>query len=275
VSEPINVIEFKDVYLQEEVEGVNRLTEKIENSINQSIINAGDERIDTLINRIERLMKARILKDWGVKKEILEQDHNVTKRIMQAMDYFLERDQARFSKMENEINQYFELLKDVDLPETIFKSKKLTPQAVLFYISYFIPGLLFFIPGLVGNFIPYKLSILSARGWSRNKEYRGAAGFLAGILIFIFFYCLEFMMLKDFTKSLWIPIVSIIAMPFLGIFTFYYWRKLSRFYCKIIFTFSKRQIFIRRLLARRNSIIRELEFARQEFLEAERNRPAL
>jgi hypothetical protein len=64
-------------------------------------------------------------------------------------------------------------------------------------------------------------------------------------------------------------------MPFLGIFTFYYWRKLSRFYCKIIFTFSKRQIFIRRLLARRNSIIRELEFARQEFLEAERNRLAL
>jgi hypothetical protein len=266
VSEPIHVTEFRD-----NEDGVNRLTSKMEDSINQSIINAGDERKDTLINRIERLMKARILKDWGVNQKMLEQDHYVTKRIMKAMDYFLQKDPVRFSKLESEINQYFELLKDVDLPETIFKSKKLTPQAVLLYLSYFVAGFPVFVLGLAGNFIPYKLSILSARWWSGNKEYRGAAGFVAGILIFSISYCLEFIMVINFTINLWIPVVSIIAMPFLGIFTFYYWRKLSRFYYKVIFTFSKRQIFIRRLLARRNSIIHELELARQEFLEGERN----
>jgi hypothetical protein len=258
------------VYKEDQVAAVKKLTEEIESRLDRQTINAGNERFDGLVIRIEKLMKARVLKDWGGSKDELEKQHVITKGITDAVHYFEEKDPVRFSKMEQEINEYFERLKDVDLPETIFESRRLNAGAVFLYLSYFLAGLPFFAFGFINNIIPYELSFLIARLSSGLKEYRGAIGFAAGTFIFLFFYFLEFIFVYWIFNHWLIPLICIVVTPFLGIFAFYYWKKVKRFYYKVVFSFAKKRFFIQNLLAKRNYIISELEVAQQEFLKKDR-----
>jgi len=267
IDSPIVVKDFEKAFHHDNIEGVRLLTGEIESRINNQIINAGNEQIDTLVRRIERLMKAQVLKDWGVSRDELEKDYLATKRIAEAVNYFQQKDPALFSRVEGDLNEYFERLNEVDLPENIFISRRLSMKSLFLYVSYFLIGLPFFLFGFLNNIIPYKISRVVAQLSSGLKEYRGAIGLAAGTFIFLGFYFLEFFAVYKILGEILLPVLYVVAAPFLGIFSFYYWRKVKRFYYKVVFAFSRKKFLIRNLLAARSRIIQELERARREFLE--------
>ncbi|HEX9649333.1 MAG TPA: 1-acyl-sn-glycerol-3-phosphate acyltransferase [Cyclobacteriaceae bacterium] len=268
IGEPIPVKNFEAIYRNDEREAVSQLTKLIENKIEEQIINAGDKNLDKLIVNIEKLMKNRILMEWGVSKNDPEFDHEAAKRIAEAVHYFRDHDPDRFSKIEKHINNYFEAIKDVDLPENIFESKRLSLKAFFLYTTYFLSGLPVFLFGFLNNIIPYQISILVAQMSSGLKEYRGAIGFTAGTFIFLFFYGSGFYLIFHLTHIFMLALIYVLLAPVSGIFAFYYRKKLLRFYYKVVFTFSRKKYLIQHLISLRNNIISQLETARKVFLQA-------
>ncbi len=272
IDTPIKTINYKEQYAIDNFKAAENLTEEIRSRLEGLVIAIEDERSDVLIKDIEMIYKYTLSKDLGISKNDKLSDFNITKNIIDTVNYYLENDIQRVESIRLRIKHYIDDLNllglnDIDLAKnrknrSFFKSN----IQALFTI---ILGSPIYLYGLLNNYLPFKIPGWLAKKISNNIEFRGAISMVGGIFTFLIFYTLQITLVWKYTHIKWLTITYGISLPLSGLFTYWYFHTTNEIRNKwlLLILFYKKSVSISNLIIEREQIIAEFDKARKQYAE--------
>lgn len=282
VGETIDVKEFAQKYAENQEETIQELTALIKQRLeNETIITHTDEQ-DALAKQIEMIYKPQLFADIPSENVREEEDFLISKAIVDAVQYFEEKQPERVQSFQPQINAYLRNLKRLNLNDEVFSKTKRKGNVLsesIISALYFLIGFPFFLYGLINNYVPYIIpSHIAARivKWTDTDEYTAPVMMTSGVLTFGFFYTLQTWLCYYFTQNIWIALAYLLTLPLTGFFAlaYAYRRKNSRDRWRLLTLFYKRADLVSHVVAQRIALIKELESAKEEYwayLEANPN----
>ncbi len=274
-SEPIDVQQYTEKYKTEGFAAAEALTEEIRRRLEDQLIHIADEETDRLVADIERLHKHDLLKERGISKDDKQAEFELTKRIVQTVNHFREKDPERVARISAELKNYFRKLEELGLSDRVVRGGQRGGRLrknlkELLFIVFGFPVYVF---GLLHNYLPFISASLIAKKLVKQIEFRGAVGAAAGMLLFLIWYTtLAIASWKflhtwaPFDRPGWTFLLYFISWPATGLFAWYYYR--SVYYISkrwlMMSLFYKRTSLIAELVLQREKLVKEFEKAVEE-----------
>jgi len=264
---PISVSEFRKLYEDNEMTGVQELTDEIRKRLKKLLIIVKDEKLDHLITQIENLYRSQ-LRDESLQIHKAAQDFYLSKQIVKAVKYIQRNFPDKAINFEVKISNYFNRLKQLKLRDTQIRARGIRIE-IWTNIFYFVLGFPIFIYGYLTNVIPYKISEFLSKKIIVRKDFIGSMKLAFGMFVFFLFYIVEISFLGTHTDWYWAVLFAITLYP-AGIFTIHY---LKQYYyvkdtIRYINLFVKKSDLITNLKLIRKELIDELDEGKEMYLNA-------
>ncbi|HET6992268.1 MAG TPA: 1-acyl-sn-glycerol-3-phosphate acyltransferase, partial [Bacteroidia bacterium] len=248
-SEPINVADYLEKYKTEGFAAAEDLTEEIRKRLEEQMIHTSDEETDRLVADIERLYKNDLMKEQGISKDDKEAAFELSRRIVLTVNFFREREPERVEEMTKNIGMYFQKLQELGISDKVIKGGRSGSRWLknLKEVLFIVFGFPFFIYGLLHNYLCFFIASFLSKKLVNQKEYKGAIGAAAGMLLYLIWYIfLGIFFWKFFhhhaigNRPGWEWFAYFISWPVTGLFAWYYyinfryinkrWLMMSMFY---------------------------------------------
>jgi glycerol-3-phosphate O-acyltransferase/dihydroxyacetone phosphate acyltransferase len=218
IGTPIKAADYKEAYEQDKWQVVNDLTSDLEKELKEQIIVLEDQSEIEVIAQIENLLldQPTVLEaqDWyGRRKEINE-----------LVRRFKQKDISSYSSFKTRLHLYFGSLDRLGLKyrnEGIKTGLHITNNNIIktFLLIFGFP---FFTFGSILHFLPFFITIISAKSFVKRVDFMGSILLIFGLLIFSIFGFVEAWLLHRLIGNIYITLGFIIAWPTLGLFTYGY-----------------------------------------------------
>ena len=263
----INVMDFAEQHKQDAFKAAQALTDLIRKRMEEHIIAIEDADTDRLVKNIETVYKSKLLQERPTKEE----DFAMTKRIVEAVNYFKAKQPQRVQRVSQMANNYFTDLDRLDLNDYLMKNFSKSRSVFFrstYTLAYLILGFPFWLFGAANNYLPYKLPYYITRAVTKKQDWHGALFVGSGVITFIIFYSFQIYLVHRLFHLLFITLGYFIFLPVTGYFAFAYHRRFTNLRGKwLVFNlFMKRSTLISRLITMRQQIISEFDQGRVEFL---------
>lgn len=216
----IPVKDYLEEYKENNTLGINSLTNAIKDGILPLIVNipySGKE-----YEAVDFLTEINF-NDENTKEDLeLEEKVSLDQKIVENIKRFQGTDEETFSKLIHDTLLYKKLLKTVRTDDYSIQRIQLKKSFVRINVLLVLAFPLYIL-GVLLNYIPYKLPYLTTRN-IKDVQFYATMYFAVGSLISIpLFYVIYFFILLNFFNVL-ASLLILIAIGFLGIFSYDYWR---------------------------------------------------
>ena len=265
IGKPIQVSEYKDIYLKDPKEGVLQLTERVKTELEKRIVIIEDERFEKLIQQIEILYRST-LRDETTQQGKATQDFFLSKDMVKAVEYYAKNDPKLLKEFEQKITYYLNALKDLKIRDTQIRTSSISFR-FMWTMLYFIAGFPLFLYGFITNILPYKLAAFISSKIFIREDFVGSIKLAVGMFVFLLLYGLEAFVFGAFTHVLWGVLVCVSLYPS-GLFTIDYIKT----YYKVRGTVKYMKLFMQKsnlvihLKTTRQELVEELELRKKEFI---------
>lgn len=269
-GKPLESDHYSDEYRKDEILTAKKLTENIEKSIKNLIIDIDKDEYEVLVKRVESLYKTQLLKITPDNDNDIFANVEASQKIYSAIKHFQKEDPTFFYATKTKIDEYFLNLKAMNISDkSIEKGSKNDNILGYFVKSIFILiiGFPIWLFGYTNSYIPYKTPRFIALKITDSEAFYGALLMSLGTFSFIIFYSLIIVLVWEVTKNPAFTICYAITLPLSSLFTIFYARIARRLYYNWQFAskfFSKQKVLIK-LMSDRNDIIQELEIISERF----------
>lgn len=271
IKEPIEVKDWKELYLKDEREASESLTEKIKEQLHDQIIITQDAEEDNLLERIEDVYKGRLLDkfDWDAKDA--EANFQASKGLEQALRYFKETDADRVAELKNKLENYFHNLDQLRLNDNLFENTQERSsflQAGLKQLGYLTLGFPVWLYGFFNNYLPYTLPSRLAYLISKEEGYIAPIMMFIGTLTFPLFYSGQIWAMQEYIGIGWLTILYALSLPLTGLFTLAYWTNAqnTKDQWTLFSKFYKTGDMVAQIIRQRTDIVEVLDVAKLEYL---------
>lgn len=270
LEEPIRVGDFKSLHEENGSKASQELTETIRVQLERLIIAVNDAHSDELVKNVELLYKSKRLKELGFSEKDKEADFELTKKIVEVIQYYLENEPERSESMRNRIQDYLRRLDQLGLDDEVIGKKQSGKSFVESSIRHYlivVLGFPLYVYGLLWNYLPFEIPAWIARKVTRSIEYRGPIGMVLGIFTFSIFYSVEVYWFWKFTQQLWFTLLFALSLPVSGFFTYWYYHTLGDIRAKWMFMmlFYRKNTLIAALIQQRKELLQEFVKVREEY----------
>lgn len=266
MDKPIEVLDFAELHKQDRFKAAHALTDLIRQRLEHHIIAIDDSDTDRLVKNIETVYKSKLFLD----KPTREEDFSMTKRIVDAVNYFKQNQPERVQRISKMADDYFTALDRLNLNDHLLKdfSKSRSVFFRSFYtLAYLVLGFPFWLFGFINNYLPYKLPYYITKRLTEKDAWHGAMYLGMGVFTFVIFYSVQIYAVHRLFHDPLITLGYFIFLPITGFFAYYYSRRFTNLRGKwLVFNiFMKRSTLISRLITMRQEIIAEFEKGKVEF----------
>jgi glycerol-3-phosphate O-acyltransferase/dihydroxyacetone phosphate acyltransferase len=266
---PIESDDYINEYKKDEFSAAKNLTNEIEKSIKNLIIDIDKEEYDVLVARVESLYKSKLIENSIDENEPFP-EIKISQRIYEAIKHFQKNDADLFRQIKAKIDDYFLNLKSMKISDRAIEKGGQLGNILQYFVKsilILILGFPIWLFGYINSYIPYRVPRFIALKITNSEAFYGALLMSLGTFSFIIFYSLLIYLTWFFSHS---PIFSIcygVALPLTGFFTIFYARIARRFYYnwQFISKFYSSQNLLVQLVSDRNNIIKELEIIAGKF----------
>ncbi len=276
IGKPIEVKDYKNQYEEDSFQAVQQLTEAIKTQLEDLTITTQNEAEDQLAQHIETLYKRKLSEEIKLSDQKKEQEHLITKGIVDALQHFALHDPERVKRFEKDLQRYLTDLDRLDLNDEVFSKKPKKKKGILWAsvqtALYFVLGFVPFLYGLLNNYVPYIIPSQIAYKivkLSKVEEYIAPVMMLSGVFTFSFFYILQTWLVHWFVGDFWITLAYFLSLPLSGFFALFYANYLNdtRDNWRLLGLFFKRADLVANLVSQRKALINTLEQAKKEYLK--------
>ena len=273
VEELIDVQQYKHEYGKDNRNAVRMLTQKIQDNLEKNLIITSDQQEDQFIREVEAIYKNELVADLNLDPKL--HSFTLTKGIEEAVNHFEDLDKTWLDNLKEKVAAYSLRLRNHNLEDRFFARNKKEDKSIftdsVLRILFVILGFPFYLYGLITNFIPYDLPNRIAHAMTNDEEYLGPIKMTSGILTFSSFYILLIYLFQRFVVDgnwFWTNLFAL-SLPLAGFFAMWYYERLQNFksHRRLISLFYKEPELIGELLHERKSIIKELDWGKEQFLK--------
>lgn len=269
VDKPIAVSEYTTLHATDETKAVDQLTDRIRESLEQHMISIGDGETDALVHNIEKLYKQKLLRDRGFVRDDKEKDFQLTRRIVETVAHYSEKDPARVERMREAIDRYLANVKRIGINDRLLDTSRERSSRTgknIAELTFVVFGFPFFLYGAVFNILPYLL-VRRLRKISGDPQFEGSIALAAGMIVFLLWYILIGVLSWKLVYAGWPSLLFTASLLPLGTWAFYYYIVLRHIGKRWFFAslFYKHAKLIAELIVEREAIISEFDKAADEF----------
>jgi len=189
-GKPISLVDFKKMYLVDEVQTVNHITNEIEIALNKLTTNVNELEIADLVECLELIYKKELILELGLELESKQDDFSVTKGLINAVEWYQERYPEKVDQFRTMIAQYLHRLEALNIQESYLGpgGRELTLMNRLKALGFLILGFPIFVWGILHNYLPYKFPRWFASKTHAAKSQIAPFKLLSGIPVFLLYY---------------------------------------------------------------------------------------
>ncbi|MCU0389800.1 MAG: lysophospholipid acyltransferase family protein [Thermoflexibacter sp.] len=267
-DEAISIKSFKDRYLQDDIKTVQDLTNEIKERLEAMIVITENKKIDELVEKIERLYTNILREELHLQSHETEQLFVVAQHFADAVHYFEARQPERVNQLQANINQYFSLLTKYQLSDSLIVQPPLTFKDKISNLFFLVLCSPIYLYGLIHNFLPYELPALITHAITKDITYHAPMNITFGIITFIGAYIAYAFGFYHYFPQVGYLLTYLISIGLAGFFAYRYWYFLLDFVGKWRTARLVKKDKLNEILELRKLIIRDLESAKQEYLES-------
>ncbi len=272
VEELIHVSDYKEEYAKNDRQAVRLLTEKIRSNLEKNLIITDDEQEDQFIKNVEVIYKNELVSHFSLDPKL--HGFTITKGIEEAVNHFEELDKTWVQNLQQKVADYMLRLKNNKLEDRFLARDKSKEKSVftdsILRVFFLVLGFPFYIYGLITNIIPYHLSGRIAEEMTNDEEYLGPLKMTAGIFVYSIFYGFLIYLFGHYIAKgeWWWTICFLASLPIAGFFAMLYYQRLQnlKIHWRLISIFYKEPDLMGELFAARKSIIKDLDWAKEQYL---------
>ena len=264
IDEPISIQTYKQRYLENEIDGVLKLTE----TIRQKLI----KHIPTTSNKEQEQFLLKSHKFYTKFNEPTTDLHLDPKQslasraqISKALILLQKNNLELYSNTETKVHLFFNQLNNQSLTPGFFTDGFLQKNSYMVVLGYFLKFLLFapiYLFGLATNYIPYILPFYIFKAIKLPLEYKTSVQMIVGLFTFPLFYWLEIKLIGSyFDIDFWDSWFFVIAFLISGYIAMYYWTEVKRFRRVLHFYFFMKREKKLSILKLRDEILMNIEIA--------------
>ncbi|WP_162555873.1 lysophospholipid acyltransferase family protein [Reichenbachiella versicolor] len=255
IGKPIDIKQFKEYYLKDEIEGVQSLTKVIRKSLTELTININNKEDEQVFIDLKQVYKSHLKE---LNKEL--KDFEMAKEMTNAIIYFKTSFPERYKSLKSRIHFCAEYIKDHKLRILEEKPKK---RHSFVSISKLLIGLPLFVFGWLQNAFPFYVPDWLSRKLTNEIEYKASILVSIGLLLFPTWYFLSSYLFIQTTSFHWsINLAYIALLPLSGVFAIKY----SNVFKKLKTAFRSNNTNFAEFKESRKELITELDKAREIYL---------
>jgi glycerol-3-phosphate O-acyltransferase/dihydroxyacetone phosphate acyltransferase len=209
VGEPIPVRDYWEDYQKQPARTQNRFLQDLEPRMKTLITHVEDPLNDKAVVWLETLKKQSLLRERNLNRQSLEDDFLILKELTSLLNAAQRENNPALVAFREKAGLYFEKLEKVGLRDwCLDESRKAESSRFAFLqrLIYFIAGLPFFIPGLLINYLPFRLTHLLTWKLIREKEFYVSIGTGVAMVLYLIWYLLLGLLLQAFLPvRVWTP----------------------------------------------------------------------
>ncbi len=270
IASPIIVNDLATIYQADNGHAVRLLTEQIREALESEIIHTHSEEDDELVKQVEAVYKSKLVTDHQISNSV--EEFELTRHLVASLEFFKTINPERVKQIQQKIRAYLAQLNQLRLNDQVFYDaagnrhlgKWLFTSGLFFLIS-----LPLYILGLITNYLPYILPAKVATALTEEEEFMAPILMSTGIFTFPLFYTLECYLIWYVTQSWLVVLLFLLLLPTAGFFVLYYYQKFKkvRNTLKLQTLFFRDRKLISGLMQQRESLLAELEFAHQQYIQ--------
>ena len=275
-GKPIPISEFKEIYEEDEYEGVHRLTDRISDELVKLTVNVKKNELDDFVVDLEKIYKATLIDDL-VEEDPLQsksdifKDMYLTQQLADAVTYYMEKSPDDVNALMKDVKNYRFKIDKLRLHDSQLRSdlKKANISRRSWKIMFWsVIGFPIWVAGALTNYIPYKLAEYIGNKVGYDETKTSSALMIGGGIGFLLYYSLETYLVYLFYRPL-IALSFLVSLPFLGFASLAYVKKLRyrwRMWNFSITLLTNKHI-VKKLNLERRSIIRRLDQFKEDYLK--------
>jgi glycerol-3-phosphate O-acyltransferase / dihydroxyacetone phosphate acyltransferase len=270
---PMELIDYKTSFQTDERVAVKELTERLQDAIEEQILNIQNAGLQPLIQDIENIYKEYLTdKLLAEGKPERAEDFILSQRIIEAAHFYQRYFPGKFEQLREAILLYKRRLDYIDVPENAFKTELKDGFSTGIFTRILLEGVIglpVFLYGATQNLLPYFVPRLLGQSSARKETDYATIRFLASIIAFPLLYGLQTLIFVYFFGPLW-GSLYLLSLPLSGAYALRYLHGIIYFRHKIhlrnLFTNNRR--LLEKLALEREAIISHLNEVRAEYLKA-------
>ncbi len=220
IGEAIHVKELVPLYREDPRKAIKQLTDAIEVGMRKHVIHIADEKDDEMVNHFLMIQRNDIEKSLfpavSSSNELLKKEHGAVE-IINSMDQKV-KEQFRNAIQDYQRELNYHACKDVGIAQV---QKYHIVNTLIIFLG-FVP----FVFGVIMNGFPLWVAVYFADSKVKKIEFHSSMRYVVGMLGYIFYWLLFFVMALVSDSNLFLSVVFIA--PFLGMFSLFYSELLAK-----------------------------------------------
>lgn len=265
IDEPISIQTYKQRYLENEIDGVLRLTETIRQKLDKHIPNTTNKEQEQFLLKSHKFYTT--FKNPTTSLHINPKQSFMSRaQLSKSLFVLNENSHELYTNTETKVHLFFDQLNNEKLTPGFFTDVFLQKNKYIVAFGYFLKFLLlapFYLFGLLTNYVPYILPFAIFKVLKLDIEYKTSVQMIVGLFTFPLFYWLQIRLIGSYLNiGFWDSWLFVIAFLISGYIAMYYWTEVKRFRRVLHFYFFMKREKKLSVLKLRDEILKNIEIAR-------------
>ncbi len=214
-GEPIDIMDYKEIYETDSVKGVKKLTRDIQTKMQSLLLHTDpvDDDIDKTVQILEHIHKNEFGNGHA-------NQFPISKKWIERLVDMKTNNRSEYDSIYKQVHDYCDLLKEHGIADKAMQEKgNLFVQAILRLFG-FLPA----VWGWLHNIIAYYLPDFVIRKTGMYHGYTSSIKLLMTVFLFPWVYWLQYKLVRMFDLGSWIPLIYIVSTIMLGFYALWYFR---------------------------------------------------
>ncbi len=219
VGEPIRVNDYMEQYHHNGPRTMNIFIHDLSEKMKTLIIHINNPENDKLIFCLEELYNRDWCKQQHLNYKNVEHEYLVSKQIAEVINKADDETPELVKALNEKSNLYFKEIKKLKIRDWLINpnnSKKVNGVVLLLWFFILLIGFPWYLRGLMGNYIPYKLSEKIIDRLKMSIEFHASFNLGIGTALFLIFYGIQFLIAKTLSPHIGWPLLVICVSLFTG-----------------------------------------------------------
>jgi glycerol-3-phosphate O-acyltransferase / dihydroxyacetone phosphate acyltransferase len=225
IGEPIRVADYMERYKEHPAKTMNVFIQDLEPKMRELITHINNPDNDKIVPQLEKMYMRDICKDMKLDPEDPAQAFEVSKYITELVNQADLKQKPALEELKQKVNVYFKGLDELKIRDWLIdpkNAKKISWSNFIFRSLLLIIFFPVYLRGLLGSYIPYKITEKITSKTVKNIEFLASFNLGIGSFLFLFFYVIQFFIAYAFSPHIGWPLLVVLISILTAIFCLYY-----------------------------------------------------
>ena len=240
---PIHLSEYYDAFQENPQKALTDVIKRLRKEMAKLVLHISSPAQHELINGLREIFVGEIAAEKGIHPRDLRGRLHAGQELISKVEKHLKEhaNEEESEKLLHQLQSYQDGLKNLRLRDHVIANGPFSLAALIGSVVPFLIGLPLHLIGVIGNYLPYKLSEFLAKRFFKDDHFHTSIMAVSGMFHYPLWMALIWGIVGGISGSWLIGLLTAICMPLLGKFSMLWLGEFKRWWGKWRYFFMKRK----------------------------------